>query len=421
MSIQAIKGFKDILPGEAEKWAFMEKTARRVFRTFSFSEIRTPIIEKTELFVRSIGSNTDIVEKEMYTITDRSGDSITLRPEATTSVLRAFIEHSLAGLQPVHKLFSIGPMFRHERPQKGRLRQFHQINAEYIGSASPYADAEMIRLLLQILDNLGLQQTRLRINSLGCPACRPSFSAALQDFLEERESFLCPDCQRRLKANPLRVFDCKVERCQEILVQAPTILAYNCPPCQTHFDRVLELASGLSIKVHPDPRLVRGLDYYTRTTFEVAAGELGAQDALAGGGRYDNLVRELGGPDLPAVGFAIGLERAALLLPVLEEWRQHPLVFLIPLGEQAREKAFELLTTLLKKEIPAHMEYEEKSLKSQLKRADKLKSAFAAILGSEELKNDRIVIRNLNSQNQDLIPIPQFLDYFLDRLDKRTS
>jgi histidyl-tRNA synthetase len=294
MIIQALKGFKDILPGEAEKWVFMEKTARRVFQTFAFSEIRTPIMEKTELFVRSIGSYTDIVEKEMYTMVDRGGDAITLRPEATASVLRAFIEHSLAGLQPIHKLFSIGPMFRHERPQKGRLRQFHQINAEYIGTSSPYADAEMIRLLLQILDHLGLQQTRLRINSLGCPKCRPSFSSALQDFLEEQESFLCPDCQRRLKANPLRVFDCKVERCQEILIQAPTILAFNCPACQAHFDRVLELISGLSIPVYPDPRLVRGLDYYTRTTFEVTAGRLGAQDAVAGGGRYDELIRAIG-------------------------------------------------------------------------------------------------------------------------------
>jgi len=415
MNIQALKGFKDILPGEAEKWVFMEETARRFFRTFGFSEIRTPVLEKTELFVRSIGSYTDIVEKEMYTFVDRSGDSITLRPEATASVLRAFIEHNLQGQQPIHKLFSIGPMFRHERPQKGRLRQFHQINAEYIGTDSPFADAELIYLLMQILDHLGLQETRLRINSLGCPVCRPSFTSALQEFLENNKSVLCPDCQRRMGTNSLRVFDCKVERCQEVLVTAPTITAFNCPECQTHFAQVQELISRLHIPSHLDPRLVRGLDYYCRTTFEVSAGHLGAQDAVAGGGRYDGLLQLLGGPDLPAIGLAIGLERAALLLSSQEEWRSRPFVFLIPLGAEARDKAFDLLTTLIKKEIPAVMDYEDKSLKSRLKRADKAKSHYAAILGSEELNKDQILIRNLNTQSQGEIPIPQFLDYFLER------
>jgi histidyl-tRNA synthetase len=415
MAIQVLKGFKDILPGETEKWVFMEKTARQVFQTFGFSEIRTPILEKTDLFVRSIGTYTDIVEKEMYTILDRSGDSITLRPEATASVLRAFIEHNLQALQPVHKLFSIGPMFRHERPQKGRLRQFHQINAEYIGTASPYADAEIIDLLIQILDHLGLQETRLRINSLGCPECRPSFAAALQDFLEEYKTVLCPDCQRRMNTNPLRVFDCKVERCREVLIEAPTITAYNCPPCQKHFDQVQGLIGQLAIRVELDPRLVRGLDYYCRTTFEISASHLGAQDAVAGGGRYDGLIRQMGGQDLPAIGFAIGLERAALLLSAQEEWIQRPFVFLIPLGEKARDKAFSLLRTLYKKEIPALMEYEDKSLKSLLRRADKAKCPYVAILGSEELDRDRIMIRNLNTQTQEEIPIPQFLDYFLGK------
>jgi histidyl-tRNA synthetase len=418
MTLQAVKGFKDILPGETEKWAFMEKTARQVFRTYAFSEIRTPIVEKTDLFIRSIGTFTDIVEKEMYTLTDRSGDSLALRPEATASVLRAFIEHGLAARQPIHKLYSIGPMFRHERPQKGRLRQFHQINAEYIGSASPYADAEMIRLVLHLLDRLGLRDLRLRINSLGCPLCRPSFSAALVEYLEDRALLLCPDCQRRMKVNPLRTFDCKVERCQEVMAEAPTILAYNCPLCRNHYDRVRELVSDLSLPVYPDPRLVRGLDYYTRTTFEVSAEGLGAQDAVAGGGRYDGLIRSLGGPDLPAIGFAIGMERAALLMPDQEDWGTGPLVFLIPLGEEARSRAFGLLNALHKKDIPAHMEYEEKSLKSQLKRADKMKAPYAAILGSEELREDRILIRDLNRQEQERIPLPRFLDFFLEKSKK---
>jgi histidyl-tRNA synthetase len=419
MTIKALKGFKDILPGESEKWLFMEETARRIFQTFGFSEIRTPVLEKTDLFIRSIGNYTDIVEKEMYTLIDRSGDSITLRPEATVSVMRAFIEHNLQGQQPVHRLYSIGPMFRHERPQKGRFRQFHQINAEYIGTASPFADAEMIYLLIQILDHLGLEETRLRINSLGCPLCRPSFNSALQDFLGEQKEVLCPDCQRRMETNPLRVFDCKVERCGEVLTAAPGITAFICPECQKHFEQVQELLAGLSIPVQRDPRLVRGLDYYCRTTFEVSASHLGSQDAVAGGGRYDGLIRELGGPDMPAIGFAIGLDRAALLLSTLEEWINRPFVFLIPLGTAARDQAFNLLTVLYKKEIPAMMEYEDKSLKSQLKRADKIKSHYAAILGTEELNKNQILIRNLNDQSQELIPIPHFLDYFLERYLKR--
>jgi histidyl-tRNA synthetase len=418
MAIQALKGFKDILPGDTEKWVFMEETARRIFQTFGFSEIRTPVVEKTELFVRSIGTYTDIVEKEIYSLTDRSGDSITLRPEATASVLRAFIEHNLQAQQPVHKLFSIGPMFRHERPQKGRLRQFHQINAEMIGTASPYADAEIIYLLIQILNNLGLQETRLKLNSLGCPLCRPSFSAALQEFLEDQRLILCPDCQRRMKTNPLRVFDCKVERCQEVLIEAPTITAFNCPLCREHFEKVQKLIARLVIPVHLDPRLVRGLDYYCRTTFEVSASHLGSQDAVAGGGRYDGLIQQLGGPDLPAIGFAIGLERAALLLSSQEGWINRPLVYLIPLGAEAREKAFHLLRNLYKKEIPALMDYEDRSLKSLLKRADKAKSTYVAILGSDELSRDQILIRNLNTKDQKEIPIPQFLNFFLEKHTK---
>ncbi len=419
MAIQALKGFKDILPGESEKWFYMEETARHIFRTFGFSEIRTPVLENSDLFIRSIGTNTDIVEKEMYTLTDRSGDSITLRPEATASVLRAYIEHNLQGQQPIHKLFSIGPMFRHERPQKGRLRQFHQINAEYIGTPSPYADAEIIYLLIQILDHMGLQETRLRINSLGCPLCRPKFNSALQEFLGERKGELCADCQRRMGTNPLRVFDCKVERCQEVLTTAPRITDFICQPCQEHFEKVQELIFKLSIPVQRDPRLVRGLDYYTRTTFEVSASHLGSQDAVAGGGRYDGLIQQLGGPNMPAIGFAIGLDRAALLLSSQEAWINRPFVSLIPLGAEAKEKAFNLLTSLYKKKIPALIDYEDKSLKSQLKRADKTKSPYVAVLGTEELNKDQILIRNLDTQNQETIPIPQFLDYFLERYNKK--
>jgi histidyl-tRNA synthetase len=351
----------------------------------------------------------------MYTFEDRNNERVTLRPEATASVLRAFMEHHLEGRQPVQRLFSIGPMFRHERPQKGRLRQFHQINAECIGSASPYMDAEAIVLLVQILTDLGLTDFRLQINSLGCPVCRPSYSSAMQDFLEDKKWVLCPDCQRRMDTNPLRVLDCKVERCREELAQAPTILSFNCLDCQNHFQKVQELISPLSIEFAVAPRLVRGLDYYVRTTFEVTAPHLGAQDAVAGGGRYDGLLREMGGPDLPAIGFAIGLERVALLLPFQEKWNTPPLVYLAPLGPEARAKAQELLRRLHKKEIPALMEYEDRSLKSLLRRADKAASRFVAILGSEELKKDAILIRDLIRQTQEEIPLSRFMDFFLER------
>ncbi|MBI5585226.1 MAG: histidine--tRNA ligase, partial [Deltaproteobacteria bacterium] len=418
MALQALKGFKDVLPGESDKWAFLEQTARKVFENYGYAEIKTPILERTELFARSIGTATDIVEKEMYTFTDRSGDSITLRPEATASVLRAFIEHHLHTLQPIQKLFSIGPMFRHERPQKGRLRQFHQINAECLGSAGPFTDAEIILLLVQILKSVGLADVRLRLNSLGCPACRPSFTGALQDFFEESQQSFCEDCRRRIKTNPLRVFDCKVERCQEYLQQAPAIPDFNCPACRDHFQTVQDLLADWSVPVQLDPRLVRGLDYYCRTTFEVSAVHLGAQDAVAGGGRYDGLVKTLGGPDLPAIGFAIGIERAAMLLAGEKPWTTGPFVFLAALGEPARRRAFHWLQSLREQGVPAEMEPEEKSLKSQFRRADKLQVPYVVILGSTELEKGRAVVRLMADKTQEEVPLPDLVDFFISRYNK---
>ena len=415
MTLQSLKGFKDVLPGESEKWAFLEQTARKVFQNYGYGEIKTPILEKTELFARSIGAATDIVEKEMYTFTDRSGDSVTLRPEATASVLRAFIEHHLHTLQPIQKLFSIGPMFRHERPQKGRLRQFHQINAECLGSAGPYTDAEIILLLIQILKGIGLTDTRLRLNTLGCPACRPSFSTALQDFFEDCQGSFCEDCRRRIQTNPLRVFDCKVERCQEYLQQAPAIPDFTCPACRDHFQTVQELLAPWAVPISLDPRLVRGLDYYCRTTFEVSAVHLGAQDAVAGGGRYDGLLKTLGGPDLPAIGFAIGMERAALLLAGEQSWSPGPLVFFAALGENARRRAFEWLQSLRDRGVAAEMEPEEKSLKSQFRRADKLQVPYVVILGDTELGKGRAVVRTMADKTQEEVPLTDIVEFFVTR------
>ncbi len=417
MALQALKGFKDVLPGESEKWAFLEQTARKIFQNYGYAEIKTPILEKTELFARTIGAATDIVEKEMYTFADRSGDSLTLRPEATASVLRAFIEHHLHTRQPLQKLFSIGPMFRHERPQKGRLRQFHQINAECLGSSSPYTDAEIILLLIRILKAVGLADIRLRLNSLGCPTCRPSFAAALQDFFVDRQGSFCEDCRRRITTNPLRVFDCKVERCQELLREAPTIPDFCCPACRDHFDRVQELLSPWEIPIVLDPRLVRGLDYYCRTTFEVSAVHLGAQDAVAGGGRYDGLLKTLGGPDLPAIGFAIGVERAALLLGEDPPWETDPFVFFAALGEDARRRAFQWVQSLREQGVPAEMEPEEKSLKSQFRRADKLRVPLVVITGSEELEKGRATVRIMENKTQEEVPLADLVNFFIYRYE----
>jgi len=411
MFLQALKGFKDVLPGESEKWAFLEQTARKIFQNYGYSEIKTPILEKTELFARTIGAATDIVEKEMYTFADRSGDSVTLRPEATASVLRAFIEHHLHTLQPLQKLFSIGPMFRHERPQKGRLRQFHQINAECLGSSNPYTDAEIILLLIHILKAFGLADIRLRLNSLGCPACRPSFAAAIQAFFEKRQEGFCPDCRRRIKTNPLRVFDCKVERCQEQILEAPTIPDFCCPDCRRHYHAVQELLAPWDLPVQLDPKLVRGLDYYCRTTFEVSAVHLGAQDAVAGGGRYDGLLKTLGGPDLPGIGFAIGLERAVLLLGEDQQWETGPFVFFATLGEDARRRAFQWVQSLREQGIPAEMEPEEKSLKSQFRRADKLRAPLVVIAGSEELEKSRAAVRIMENKTQEEVPLSELVDF----------
>ena len=418
MTLQALKGFKDVLPGESEKWAFLEQTARNIFKNYGYAEIKTPILEKTELFARTIGAATDIVEKEMYTFTDRSGDLVTLRPEATASVLRAFIEHHLHTRQPLQKLFSIGPMFRHERPQKGRLRQFHQINAECLGSAGPYTDAEIILLLIQILKAVGLADLRLRLNSLGCPVCRPSFAAALQEFFENRKETFCEDCRRRITTNPLRVFDCKVERCQEFLQEAPILPDFCCPGCRDHFERVQELISPWDVPVQLDPKLVRGLDYYCRTTFEVSAVHLGAQDAVAGGGRYDGLLKTLGGPDLPAIGFAIGVERAALLLGGDQNWETGPFVFFAALGEDARRQAFPWVQSLREQGVPAEMEPEEKSLKSQFRRADKLRARFVVILGTEELEKKLAVVRIMENKTQEEVPLPDVVEFFVSQYKK---
>lgn len=410
-TIGSVRGFKDILPGEVEKWRYAEEKAREIFSCFGVREIKIPILEKTELFRRGIGETTDIVEKEMYTFTDRGNESLTLRPEATASVIRAYLQHSLHAGDPVSKLFTIGPMFRRERPQKGRFRQFHQINVEFIGIGSPFMDAEIMLLLMVLLGNLGIEGLQLELNSLGCPVCRPAFRQAVTRFLEDRTKGLCDDCLRRMETNPLRVFDCKVEGCRQVMDHAPRLPDFLCADCRTHFEYVQEYLNIFDLPFAVNPRMVRGLDYYTRTAFEVIASSLGAQSAVAGGGRYDRLIAELGGPDIPGIGFAIGMERLISLIPVADEsFVQNPDIFVAALGDVPRLWAFAVCNYLRMAGIRAEMGYDEKSLKSQMKRSDKLKCAFTLILGDREIQEKKAELKDMKKGTQETIQLDRFDD-----------
>ena len=413
MSIKALKGFKDILPDEVDLWQFIEQTARDVFHRYGLEEIKVPILEKTELFVRTIGASTDIVEKEMYTFLDRNGSSITMRPEGTASVIRAYIENGLYVRGSVQRLYTIGPMFRHERPQKGRLRQFHQMSVEVLGSNSARTDTEVITLAWQILQDIGLQAS-LEINSLGCTACRPSFKQTLQEFLQERLSHLCEDCQRRTDSNPLRVLDCKSEHCQAQYVSAPSIIDHICEGCRDHFDEVKQTLRSLDVPFAVNPKMVRGLDYYTRTTFELITTELGAQGAVGAGGRYDGLVQQLGGPEVPGIGFAMGMERLVMLLSQKDQGEiRHALdFFLVTLGDKAYEKGFALMQMLRAKGLRVMMDHEGRSMKNQMKQADKQKARFAIILGERELENHEVSLKDMHSGEQKRIELtPMFEEW----------
>jgi histidyl-tRNA synthetase len=404
--IQLIRGFKDILPGEVELWQYIEKTTRSLFEDFGFKEIRTPIMERTELFARSIGEDTDIVEKEMYTFPDRKGSLITLRPEATASVCRSYIQHKLYSKDPVQKYFTIGPMFRRERPQKGRYRQFYQINAEIFGVDSPLVDVELIFLLVTLFSRLSVSDIEAHINSLGCPECRPKFKAVLSDFLTSSTGTLCSDCVRRKDRNPLRVLDCKVPACREAMAHAPSILDYLCPVCSQHFETVKTALDAMNVPFTIDKRLVRGLDYYTRTTFEIQTGSLGAQSAVAGGGRYDGLVNALGGPDTPATGFAIGFDRLAEITGLnRNDFIKTPDIYLAALGEKSLSLAFEWKSALCLEGIKTEMDFGDKSLKSQMKRADRLGATHVLIVGDNEIKQGSVILRNMTTKEQVSIPI----------------
>ena len=416
--IQLIRGFKDILPGEVEVWQHIEAKARELFEDFGFKEIRIPIMEKTELFARSIGEDTDIVEKEMYTFPDRKGDLITLRPEATASICRSYIQHKMHADDPVKKFYTIGPMFRRERPQKGRYRQFYQINAEIFGVASPLADVELIFLLKTLFSRLSTGDVEAHINSLGCPECRPDFKAALKGYIGSHTQTLCSDCVRRKDRNPLRVLDCKVPDCREAMAEAPSIIDHLCPACAEHFDVVQSSLDSLKVPFVVDKRLVRGLDYYTRTTFEIQTRSLGAQSAVAGGGRYDGLVKMLGGPDMPATGFAIGFDRLAEVAGLdNQDFIRTPDLFIAALDKESSAMAFEWICALGIQGIQAAMDFEGRSLKSQMKRANRCDARFTLIVGEDERNKGMAILRNMRTKEQADVPLKNLAERIKNLID----
>ncbi len=401
--IPSIRGTRDILPGEVERWQHLERVARSVCERYGYREIRTPVVEREELFAKGTGESTDIVQKEMYTFVDKGGEHVTLRPEATPSMVRAFVEHSLEQALPTVKLFTLGPMFRYERPQKGRYRQFHQLNVEAFGIIDSSLDAEIIETAATLVAELGIEDVELLINSVGCPGCRPAFGQALLKALGNQVPKLCADCQRRAKMNPLRIFDCKVPADQLIIDALPHSIDYLCEDCREHFDKTKRGLGVYGLDYRVSHRLVRGLDYYTRTTFEVLGHSLGAQNAVLGGGRYDGLVKRLGGPDRAGVGFAAGLERLVLAMPGDAGAMTVPDAFIVTIGEEARESAQLLARDLRHAGLTILIDYEGRSPRSQMKRADRTGARFVLIVGGNELAQGEVSIKNMKTGEQDTV------------------
>lgn len=404
--IKGLRGMPDILPGDAGRWQYIENTARALFAQYGYGEIKTPVLEETALFQRSIGEETDIVQKQMYNFKDRGNRDIALRPEGTAPIVRSYLEHNLDKQMPYCRLYYVGPMFRSERPQAGRNRQFYQIGVEAIGSASPYADAEVICLMMKLLEASGLHDTELKINCLGCDKDKGAFEQVLRKALEKQVKCLCEDCVQRHKKNVLRIFDCKNDSCKLILGSAPKIVDHICPDCQAHFNKVKEALESIKIKYSVNPLLVRGLDYYTGTVFEVTHKNLGSQDAVAAGGRYDGLIDDMGGDRTPACGFAIGVDRLLLAAKdKIPSCNNDVDLFLVLLGEEAQKKGFKILADLRENGVACQMTHEAKSLKSQMRLADRLKAKKVLIIGEDELKNDKAILRDMENKQQKEIKI----------------
>jgi histidyl-tRNA synthetase len=388
----------------------VEKQARNLFEKYGYRELRAPVFEATELFERGTGTSSDIVLKEMYTFTDKGGRSLTLRPEYTPSVVRAIIEHRLY-LQP-HPLrfYYIGPMFRYDKPQKGRYRQFHQMDIEVFAEKDPGVDAEIIQMAQALLEKVGVTDYTILVNSVGCPHCRPSYVEKLRQAAEQVKAELCPDCRRRIELNPLRLFDCKVETCRALAQDFPKITDHLCADCAAHFHRFQDYLGVFEITYQVEPRLVRGLDYYTKTTFEFVTASLGAQDAILGGGRYDEMMKLFGGPDLCGIGFAVGMER--LLSLVSYQPPEAPFVFIIYMGEKGKREAMKLVASLRKEGVECWLEYKERSLRNQLSRANKLSATWTLIIGEDEVKTGRFNLKDMVSGQQRSYTPAELIAYF---------
>jgi histidyl-tRNA synthetase len=416
--IRSVKGTRDLLPPDTSVWQRVEAEAHRIFAAYHYGEVRTPILEETALFARSVGADTDIVMKEMYTFRDRDHESLTLRPEATASVVRAYIEHSLYNQGGIHKLYYLGPMFRRERPQKGRYRQFYQIGAEVLGSLSPLVDAEVLEMLVLFLERVGIREYQLLLNSVGCSKCRAEYLNVLREALQAVKASMCADCQRRADSNPLRVLDCKVPADQPIIEKLPRIIDHLDPECRQHFDCVTSELQARRLSYQVTPRLVRGLDYYTRTTFEITSAALGAQNAVVGGGRYDGLSEMLGGPPTPGIGFSIGTDRlilavqAAAVLP-----SEAPLAaYVVWMGEAALPAAAGLARELRAQGLSVEIDYDPMRIKKAMGVASKLQARFAIIIGEGELSTGRYQLKDMGSGQQQEIEPGNIAAYLKARL-----
>ncbi len=407
--LRSVKGLKDILPQHASQWQHIETVARTLASQYGFSEIRIPIFEFTELYARSIGGTTDIVEKEMYTFLDRDGSSLTLRPEGTAGVARAVLEHKLLDSPSTRKLFYLGPMFRHERPQAGRYRQFHQFGVEAFGTDDPLIDVEVITLLWNFFSSLCLKDLSLNINSIGTQEDREGYIQKLREFLSPTLTVLCENCQRRYSTNTLRILDCKVPSCQETTQDVPVLIDYLSDTSKIHFEAVLDGLTSLQIPYSINHRLVRGLDYYSRTTFEITSPHLGAQSTIGAGGRYDGLLQVLHGPPTPAIGFAVGLERVSLLLAEDQTQKKSPLFFLAGFGDIGKPIAFKLLYELRQSGIRADTDHKARTLKALLRSADKLSAEYSIILGDDEAQSGNVIMRNMHTKAQEIVALNELI------------
>ena len=409
--VSAIKGTKDVLPEEVWKWQRLEEEVGRIFELYGYREIRTPVFEATELFEKGTGATSDIVTKEMYTFVDKGGRSITLRPEYTPSIVRAIIEHRLHLLPPPLRFYYMGPMFRHDKPQKGRYRQFHQVDIEVFGEMDPAIDAEIVEMADRLLRTLNVEDAEILVNSVGCTKCRPEYHRELRKKAGEARSQLCEDCQRKIDTNPLRIFDCKVESCRKISEGFPKIIDFLCQECDKHFEGFRAHLEAYGIPYSVESRLVRGLDYYTKTTFEFISQSIGAQDSILGGGRYDDMMKEFGGPDLCGIGFAMGVER--LLSSVKLEQGPRSWVYIVHMGDDAKRMGMELSRFLRSQGVESLIEYRTRSLNKQMSRANKLEAPWVAVIGEDEVNTGRPQLKNMKSGEQSQLTPAEIRDVIL--------